>query len=90
MAAVAERRLVNAVLAPNDISTEVSNQKVTLAVLPVIENMGKQISTEGDPAYALCYVGCNAAVTAGTLTPAGIVLCFEGCLPVAWNPVLSC
>ena len=90
MAAVSERRLVNFALDPNGISTEVPNSKVTLAALPIIEGVGKQVLTEGDPAYALCYAGCNAALLASTLTPAGIILCFEGCLPISWNPPLSC
>ena len=36
--------------------------------------------------YAACLAGCNAAVAAGTLTPIGIVLCFNACLPLLAAP----
>lgn len=58
--------------------------------LPVILSLGNQTKIVGDRAYAACYAACVAAVAAATLSPAGIVLCFNGCLPLVAVPPLSC
>ncbi len=37
----------------------------------------------GPITYAACYASCSAAVAAGTLTPAGLVICFESHLSLS-------
>lgn len=66
------------------------DSRVDEIALPVITTLGNQTRVDGDRAYAVCFAGITAAVAAGTLTPAGIILAAEACLPLAWNPPLSC
>ena len=58
----------------------IKNPKIT--GLATVALLGIPGVAAGPITYAACYAGCNAAVLAGTLTPAGLVLCFEACLPL--------
>ena len=66
-----------------------TNSKIQKSSLPIIATLGDQSRVVGDRAYGACIAACNAAIAAATLTPAGIVLCFEGCLPLIPTIILS-
>ncbi|HEV3270125.1 MAG TPA: hypothetical protein VGZ69_05710 [Candidatus Rhabdochlamydia sp.] len=66
-----------------------TNSKVQKSSLPIIATLGEQSKVSGDRAYAACYAACVAASAAATLSPVGIALCFNGCLPFAVGGLLS-
>ncbi len=59
------------------------DEQVQKTALPIIATLGEQSKVSGDRAYAACYAACVAASAAATLSPVGLVLCFNGCLPFA-------
>ncbi|MEK7339775.1 MAG: hypothetical protein AABZ92_03580 [Verrucomicrobiota bacterium] len=66
-----------------------TNSKIQKASLPIIATLGEQSKVSGDRAYAACYAACVAASAAATLSPVGLVLCFNGCLPFAVGGLLA-
>ena len=66
-----------------------TSSKVQKTSLPIISTLGDQSKVSGDRAYAACYASCVAASAAATLSPIGLVICFQGCLPFAVGGALS-
>jgi hypothetical protein len=61
----------------------VNNPKTTLIALGAMWNL--PLAAAGPITYGLCVAGCEAAAIAGTLGAGagpGLVICFNGCLPL--------